>query len=54
MKEKCRMQCQHLNGKHQPAAGDLGCTQNPLTDMAAVSDTRVRITVPVLKAHQVQ
>lgn len=33
---------------------ELGCIQNALTDMVAVSDTRVRITIPVLKAHQVQ
>lgn len=41
-------------GGHQPGVGDLGCTQNALTDMVAVSDTRVRITIPVLNAHQVQ
>lgn len=33
LKEKCRVQCESLNGGHRAGAGDLGWTQNPLTDV---------------------
>lgn len=52
VKKKYRAQCECPKAGCQVGAGDLGCTQNPLTDMAAVSDARIRATVPACKACQ--